>query len=173
MSQFSPIYFGFESKITSKDLNQIHLNQNYLKEKIDNIPNGIIRLEERNGAEPYGNLYIIHQIGFTVESNRLIRITTDIRISQSSSDVKYYFYYIVDGSEIESGVGISLPNSTSKKIDVNTMLYITPEPLSKGDHIVEVIVKRADNAAMSGEFRVSSASTTIEDMGPFRGQADT
>lgn len=171
MTQFSPVYFGIHSPVKSDGLNQIHLNQEYLKNKIDIVPNGILRCVRKDPESGlYGGAYKIHSVGFTVASGRMIRITTSLMFHCSTSGIKYKLYYVLDNEEVDGPCNITGASQTNRCFSVSNFLYMPPDPLSKGDHQIDLMIKRTDENSMTGDASTRSVTTIIEDIGSFTSQ---
>ena len=169
MSDFKPVYFSEYSFVTSSKLNQMMLNQKYLKDKIESMKKGSLLASQVviTKASGAGDV-TLGEYTFTCESSRSLKMSVSFYDLSSTNAGKFYVYIAVDNKEVESGMYVDLSAGARPSYQADCIMYIPEEPLSKGEHSISLhyrVVTEGLSTTLTGLWNV-----TVEDCGYFTSQ---
>lgn len=174
MSEFKFVQWGKGVPNDYQRLNAMMINDQYLKDKLDPSPRGIIAWKSVAGPitiDPTGgadNITGFVSLGFDVEANRLISFSFNTsQMFSSSVQAEYRFYFYVDGVQSLPCGGGGFAGGADYTSQTPAMC-IWPSALSQGSHTVTVALQ---GSATSNDIRLGYAGTTcsliIRDEGDF------
>jgi len=172
MSEFKFVQWGRGIPVDYQRLGQMMSNEDYLRERIDPAPKGVIAWKSVAGSTystPTGamqNITNLENITFNVEENRLISFEFQSgRIYSASSTIEVRFGILIDGvatSDISGTVALSGGYASPV-----VYTWIPGESLSKGSHTVTVQFV-SNNVASNLQIGNSSrCSLIVRDEGEF------
>jgi len=174
MSEFKFVQWGRGIPVDYQRLGQMMSNEDYLKNRIDPSPRGILAwktIEETSYANPTGggqNITGLTNITFNVEENRAIsfefqsgRINSDAGIN-----IEVRFFLTIDGANTGDYAGTFV--TTSNQFLPPCVYTVIPSTaLTKGSHIVTANFV-ATNASYTLKLgQTSKTSLIIRDEGEF------
>ena len=170
MAEFKFVQWGEGIPVDYQRLNAMMLNDQYLNDRLDPSPRGILAWAQYSGTLSYsgspgalGNTIIsgFDGIDFSCEANRMIKFTFDGLYADEDSGAGNNIYIIIslDGTEttvtatrMEAGTFGDFPKFT----------YITQTALSAGTHSITLKTTGYDDYKLVGPMFL-----TIEDIGMF------
>ena len=175
MSEFKFVQWGKGTPVDYQRLNTMMINEQYLKDITDTVPKGIIKQltctsDITLGAYPNAtSLPNMDNISFSVDVNRSIKFTISGKAFKNmettpANAYQLNLFLLIDGTVVSSTV--TNVTATLTYNDFPTLIYTTPNPLSKGSHTVSV---QAYYFALVGSPTAPSIlqpiQCTIEDVG--------
>jgi hypothetical protein len=163
---FKTVKFGKEMSLDySSKLQQLMLNDQYLKDKIESFPKGLIAHNfftiPNSSSIPFGSA--IASIDFACDGDRMLKFYAGLsHLLPQSWDSKVILTPKVDGAEFGyKGTGKAWTASPAPSFTMGSVFFVTEEPLTSGQHNFSLYVNT------SASFQTCKLSIIIEDAGKY------
>ena len=147
MSEFKFVQWGKGTPVDYQRLNAMMLNEQYLKDVVDLAPRGVLLWKQSSSVtiNPTGGLDSITNftnLVFEVEEDRLVTFQFEVgtipsAIPSGFAQVEYGLIIDGAGSAAKQAGGYYVYDGRGPS---STLMYVTPEALSKGTHTVSLVM---------------------------------
>lgn len=163
MSEYKFVQWGKGIPVDYQRLGQMVSNEQYLKDKFEHTPRGLLMWKQTSGTGPinasgsYQAITGFTSLPFDVEENRSISFFFDAGLLQSNVSGQIRFKFIIDSTSTEdiSGSGAYYNGLVQEGYShAGACLYFSPTALAKGSHTVSVqmIADASMNAVYLGNY---------------------
>lgn len=165
MSEFKFVQWGKGVPVDYQRLNAMMLNDQYLKDKVDPSPRGILIWREVaqpgvTGGLGYNNFANFSNLTFDVEANRMIKITWDPGQATANTYSGFYIQVVVDLAVVSViRMNIAWANGINIALTPTTAIL---NSLSQGSHTISVQGASDPTATWTG---IGTARLIVEDIG--------
>jgi hypothetical protein len=163
---FKTVKFGKEMSLDySSKLQQLMLNDQYLKDKIESFPRGLIAHDvltiPNSSSIAAGSA--IASIDFACDGYRMLKFYAGLsHLLPGGFDSKVVLTPKVDGAEFGyKGTGKAWTASPARSFTMGSVFFITEEPLNSGQHNFSLYVNN------TASFQTCKLSIIIEDAGKY------
>jgi len=171
MSEYKFVQWGKGIPVDYQRLGQMVSNEQYLKDKIDPLPKGVLCWKQISGynlnpSGVYQTISTLTNIPFDVEDERLLVFEFNSGVVVADLACNYRIGCLIDSTNYSdiSGNSISASNLPSSSVSK----LVLPEALSKGSHTVTVqIIADAGSASLTIGGNSTKATLTITDVGTY------
>lgn len=175
MSEFKFVQWGRGVPVDYQRLNAMMLNEQYLKDITDASPRGILAQASTTSdfttsstALTYTSITNMDGISFTVDSNRIVKITVNgnfVDNPDTTNDYVTILALYLDGSGT-AAFTTQCYNPIQKRATFPTLIYVTPTALSAGAHTLKVqTAMYSSDGTPSGQILRAPINCIIEDIG--------
>lgn len=174
MAEFKFVQWGKGVPIDYQRLNAMMLNEQYLKDIADASPRGILTLAQSSANTTtsstvltWGDISNMGSMSFTVEANRIIKITVNgnyVDNPSTTNDAVTSVGIFLDGSA-SAAFTTTTYNNTQKRSVFPTLVYVTDTPLSAGTHTLKVRAQMYMSASPVGQVLYTPLNCVVEDIG--------
>ena len=174
MSEFKFVQWGKGTPVDYQRLNAMMLNEQYLKDVVDNLPRGTLAWKTASAVtiDPSGGYQQVTgftNIVFDVEEDRLTSFEFNPGTMTTDVACQFRIRFVVDGVAVaeSGGGGMGTLTGATGYFASSPAVYIPPSALSKGTHSVSVEII-ADGAITTLRLgNVGTITLKVEDVGKF------
>lgn len=171
MSEYKFVQWGKGIPVDYQRLGQMASNAQYLKDRIDPSPKGIILWKQLSGLSAtatgaWQNVTSLVTLPFDVSDDRLISVELNTGIINTGNIAcNVSFSFTIDGNFYSEIGGTNVSASNLRETAVAR--YIVPTPLTKGSHTITVQMLADTGAILTIGALNSRVTLTIRDEGQF------
>ena len=181
MSEYKFVQWGKGIPVDYQRLGQMVSNEEYLKNKVDPSPKGVLLWKQTTGIGPldpsgtYQAVTGFTSLSFNVDENRLVSFSFNPGVGFTNTSGQVRFRFVVDSvntADISGGGSYSGGLAYQGYFNPGISYYIPPEALSKGTHTVsvELIADITISALYIGNS--STMILVVRDEGAFVSEAE-
>ena len=170
MSEYKFVQWGKGIPVDYQRLGQMVSNEEYLKNKVEYYPRGVLLWKEVTGETfvatgALQDLPSLSNLSFDVDSERLISIEFNAGIVFASAASNLRTGFVIDNNtyNLIGGTNISATNLP----EPSTSRLILAEALPRGTHTITVQVRGDTSVSMTLGYDSTRATLIVRDEGPF------